>query len=170
MSGDSTQLSIDVRRVSRYFRLCLLLPAVLIGVMLLLQIGTMIDASGSGFLVTSPLWVALVALVAWFVWYPGRRAAALRYWLEGSTLRIDEGVLIRKRKSIPLDRVTDVALVQGPFMRLCRIWALQVQTAGSSQQAPEGTLYGLVDAEPARDAIMRARDAAAGADGRRHDH
>lgn len=170
MSGDSTQLSIDVRRVTRYFRLGVLLPAVVIAVLLLAQIGTMIDKDGSGLPATSPLWVALVATAAWVVWLPGKRAAALRYWLDGSTLRIDEGVLIRKRKSIPLDRITDVALVQGPLLRLCGSWALQVQTAGSSQQAPEGTLYGLVDAESARDAIMRARDAAAGADGRRHDH
>ena len=170
ISNDSTELPIDVRRVTRYFRLCLLLPGVLIGLLLLMQIGVAIDAGISSFLAASPLYAGFLALVAWVVWIPPKRASALRYWLEGSTLRIDEGILIRKRKSIPLDRITDIALVQGPFLRLCGIWALQIQTAGSAQQAPEGTLYGLVDAESTRDAIMRARDSAAGVDGRRHDH
>lgn len=170
MSSDSTELPIDVRRVTRYFRLCLLLPVLLFGLLLWMPTGIMIDEGVSSFLAASPLYAGFLALVAWVVWIPPKRASALRYWLEGSTLRIDEGLLLRKRKSIPLDRITDVALVQGPFLGLCGIWALQIQTAGSAQQAPEGTLYGLVDAESTRDAIMHARDSAAGVDGRRHDH
>jgi putative membrane protein len=66
-----------------------------------------------------------------------------------------------KRKSIPLDRITDVVLVQGPFMRMARIWSLQIQTAGSNQQGPKGALQGIVDAKVVRDNIMNARDAAA---------
>ena len=169
MSNDSTKLPIDVSRVTWYFRLRMLVPVLLVGLLLLMQTCIMIDEGISSLLALSPLYALFLTLVAWALWIPAKRASKLRYWLEGSTLRIDEGVVIRKRKSIPLDRITDVALVQGPFLALCGIWALQIQTAGSAQQAPEGTLYGLVDAESTRDAIMSARDAAAGVDGRRHD-
>ena len=87
-----------------------------------------------------------------------RQAAELSYWLDGSTLRIDQGVFFLKRKSIPLDRITDVVVVQGPLMRWCGIWGLQVQTAGSGQGVPEATLFGLTEAEQVRDLIMAERD------------
>ena len=94
-------------------------------------------------------------------WLSRKQALALRYWLDGSTLRIDEGVFFLKRKSIPLDRVTDLVLSQGPLMRWCGIWGLRVQTAGSGQQMPEATLYGVRDPERVRDVLLKARDDAA---------
>ncbi len=170
MSGDSTELPTSVCRVTWYLRLRMVLPLLLFAFLLFLLTGSMLDAEVPILVATCPLCAGSLALVALVVLVPAKQASALRYWMEGSTLRIDEGILIRRRKSIPLDRITDIALVQGPFLRLCGIWALQIQTAGSAQQAPEGTLWGLVDAESTRDAIMRARDSAAGVDGRRHDH
>jgi membrane protein YdbS with pleckstrin-like domain len=94
-------------------------------------------------------------------WLPARQAAALRYWLDGSTLRVHLGVYFLKQKAIPLDRVTDVVLAQGPLMRWCGLWALHVQTAGAGQPVAEATLYGLHDPEGVRDQLLRARDAAA---------
>ena len=46
---------------------------------------------------------------------------------------------------------TDVILVQGPLMRWCGIWGLQVQTAGTGQGMAEATLYGLSDPAGTRD-------------------
>jgi putative membrane protein len=101
-------------------------------------------------------------------WLPRRQATALRYWLDGSTLRIDEGVVFLKRKAIPLDRVTDIALVQGPLMRRLGIWLLRIQTAGMSgtqqAQGAEGVLYGVKNPEAVRDALLAAREAAAARD------
>jgi uncharacterized membrane protein YdbT with pleckstrin-like domain len=87
--------------------------------------------------------------------------SSLKYWIDGTTLRIDQGVVVRKFKSIPLDRVTDIQMTQGPLMRACGIWSLQVQTAGGAQQAPEGTIWGACDPESVRDTIMAIRDKAA---------
>ena len=94
---------------------------------------------------------------------PAKQVAAFRYWLSGTTLRIDEGVVFLKRKSIPLDRITDIVMVQGPIMRMCGVWSLQIQTAGSHQQGPEGALHGVVDPESVRDKLMAARDRIVGA-------
>jgi membrane protein YdbS with pleckstrin-like domain len=91
-------------------------------------------------------------------WLSRKQSEALHYWLDGSTLRVDEGVLFLKRKAIPLDRVTDVVLAQGPLMKLCGIWELRVQTAGAGQSVPEATLHGVTDPEAVRDMLMMARD------------
>ncbi len=97
-------------------------------------------------------------------WLPRKQAAALKYWLYGPTLRVDQGVYFLKRKAIPLDRVTDIALVQGPLMRWCDIWALQVQTASmSGNTVPEATMYGIENPEEIRDQLLKARNAAAAA-------
>jgi putative membrane protein len=106
----------------------------------------------------------LVALIyAWTVgkWLPTRQSGELRYWLEGSTLRVDQGVYFLKRKAIPLDRVTDVMLVQGPVMRRCGIWSLNIQTAGmGGQSVAEAILYGIEEPERVRDLLLATRDAA----------
>lgn len=105
-----------------------------------------------------PLWAVTLGL-----WVTRRQADALKYWLEGSTLRINEGFIFVKHKSIPLDRVTDVVLAQGPVQRAFGIWQMNIQTAGSGEQLPEGILYGVVDAEAARDGLLAVRDQVTGA-------
>ncbi len=98
-------------------------------------------------------------------WLSKRQAEAIRYRLDGATLRIDQGVFFLKRKAIPLDRVTDFVLAQGPLMRWCGIWAINVQTAGTGQTMSEGVLHGLAEPEAIRDALVAARDRAAAARG-----
>ena len=107
--------------------------------------------------------VAIIYAFTVGVWLPQKQAQALQYWLDGTTLRVDQGVYFLKRKSIPLDRVTDVMLVQGPLMRWCDIWAVYIQTAGMSGQASaEAVLYGIERPEEIRDELLKARDQAAG--------
>ena len=81
-----------------------------------------------------------------------QQANALRYRLEGSTLRVDGGVYFLFRKSIPLERITDIALVQGPLLRVFNIWIMRVQTAGSPQC--EATMYGVREPEKIRELIL----------------
>jgi len=91
-------------------------------------------------------------------WLSRKQAEALRYWLDGGALRVDQGVFFLKRKTIPLDRITDVVLVQGPLLKVFGIWELRVQTAGTGQSVPEATLYGVTDPEAVRDVIVMTRD------------
>lgn len=97
--------------------------------------------------------------LAW--WTSKLWANALRYWLDGTTLRIDSGIFFLQRSAIPLDRVTDIKLVQGPLMSACGIWGLGIQTAGSGGEQPEAILYGLENPEQVRDLLIATRDAAA---------
>lgn len=90
-----------------------------------------------------------------------RQVAALRYRLDGTTLRIDQGFIFLSRKAIPLDRITDVVMAQGPLARRCGVWLLYIQTAGSGQPMPEGRMLGVVEPEKVRDLILARRDEAA---------
>ena len=92
---------------------------------------------------------------AYFYWLCPQQANNLRYRLDGSTLRADGGVFFLFRKSIPLERITDVALVQGPLLRFFDIWAMRIQTAGSAQC--EATLYGVRNPEEIRELILSQR-------------
>jgi len=100
------------------------------------------------------VWI-LGLLVAFGLWLCPQQANNLRYRLEGSTLRADGGVFFLFRKSIPLERITDIALVQGPLLRYFNIWAMQIQTAGSAQC--EATLYGVRNPEEMRELILSRR-------------
>ena len=96
-------------------------------------------------------------------WLSGAQAKALRYGLQGSSLIVHGGVFFLARKTVPLDRVTDFVLVQGPLMRRKGIWAIKVQTAGMGHGMPEAVLYGLEDPERVRDLLVEARDRAVSA-------
>lgn len=90
-----------------------------------------------------------------------RQSSALSYRLEGGLLRADSGVYFLKRKAIPLERVTDITLAQGPVQRRYGIWSLHVQTAGAgAHNVAEAVLFGLEEPERVRDELLRARDAA----------
>ena len=95
-------------------------------------------------------------------WLCLKQVSAFRYRLEGSTLRVDGGVLNLYRKSIPLERITDVALVQGPILRYFNIWVMCIQTAGSAQT--EAMLYGVREPEKVRELILAQRQSVYGGD------
>jgi len=95
-------------------------------------------------------------------WLCLKQVNALRYRLEGSTLRADGGLLFLFRKSIPLERITDIALVQGPILRHFNIWIMRIQTAGSTEC--EATLWGVREPEKIRELILAQRQSVYGGD------
>ena len=101
------------------------------------------------------LGTASAGCFAFVLWLCPQQANNLRYRLEESTLRVDGGVFFLFRKSIPLERITDVALVQGPLLRCFDIWAMRIQTAGSPQA--EATLWGVREPEKVRELILSRR-------------
>lgn len=142
--GITDQFEVQRRAVERYSYFSQILNILLLGIWLF----------GLGI----PL--AIIHAYTFGPWLSKRQAAALKYWIDGATLRVDEGVFFLKRKAIPLDRVTDVVLTQGPLMRWCGIWGLQVQTAGTGHATPEATLYGVTNPEQMRDLLLATRDSA----------
>jgi putative membrane protein len=58
--------------------------------------------------------------------------------------------------SIPLEKITDVKLVQGPILAKMGLWKLLIQTAGSTMQQAEATLAALKAPQESRDHILEA--------------
>ena len=141
-SATSHDFSIKRTQVARYFYYSQILIIILVGIWFV----------GIG------LVVALVHAFTLGRWLPKRQSQALLYRLDNYTLMVNKGVFFLKRKSIPLDRVTDIVLAQGPLMKACGIWELRIQTAGTGQSMPEASLYGLDDPEGVRDLLLKARD------------
>jgi putative membrane protein len=106
--------------------------------------------------------VGILALPFWWFlsfWYGSeflRRSSAR---LTTNALEIKTGVFFRKESTIPLNRVTDLRLHDGPVMRHYGLRGLKVETAGSSGQSSgsEGNLIGVVDAEDFRNAVLAQR-------------
>ena len=142
---DIYAIPIDRNAAKAYIYTLQHIPAIIFG------IGTL----GLGYL-------AWLAYYSWFgKWLIEQQGEAFQYRIEGQTLRVDSGVFFLKRKSVPLDRITDFALVQGPLMRMLGIWALQVQTAGVGTPTPEATLIAIENPETVRNELLRRRNEAA---------
>jgi len=164
MASDQRLFEIHTRRVAHYLRLRTFPVLIVLVLSAFLFVAPLVYRFDTQAIVTFvPFCLGYVLYAVYLTWLVNKQASALKYWIQDSTLRIDEGILFRKRKSIPLDRITDVVLIQGPVMRLLGIWALHVQTAGSNQQGPEGVLQGVLDPEAVRDSIMEARNQIVGA-------
>lgn len=75
-------------------------------------------------------------------------------------LVLRRGVLFRVQKSVPLDKITDLALSEGPLLRALGLCSLTIETAGGGQTTSTGqaVLPGVANAEAFRDAVIAQRD------------
>ena len=118
--------------------------------------GTLV-AIGTGILI--PL------LPLWWIFGPGmlrRYLKSISCRLTEGSLKVDRGVFNRVEKTIPLDKITDMAYYQGPLMRFFDLEGLKVETAGGSVGPGSDALvnlWGLVDARKFRDQVLAQRDA-----------
>ena len=78
--------------------------------------------------------------------------------LTEQSLKVKKGLLFRVEKTLPLDKITDMAMIQGPLMRLFGVMQLKVETAGQSGAGSLVGLTGIVDAEAFREAVLAQRD------------
>jgi putative membrane protein len=121
----------------------------------------------NGALILTATIVGIVLLPVWFIigWVvTGRYLKSHRCVLTNRSLKVARGVFVRVEKTIPLDRITDLGLVQGPIMRLFGIEALSVETAGQSAQGAVVQLAGIKDGRAFRDAVLKQRDLVVGSD------
>lgn len=81
--------------------------------------------------------------------------------LTDRSLIIKKGMLNRIEKTIPLEKITDLALFQGPIMRAMNLKGFKVETAGGGGAATGYlvALTGIVDTDGFRDAVLAQRDA-----------
>lgn len=84
----------------------------------------------------------------------------IRCTLYERTLRVKRGVLNKVEKTVPLDKITDLGITQGPIMRLCGVEAISIETAGQSSGIGSALviLVGIRDAKGFRDAVLDQRD------------
>jgi len=110
-------------------------------------------------------WISImIALAAgWFYsrflspGMPRAQAEAIYYRLDGDVLCIDEGVILCKRRHIPLRNIKEVALVQGSFARASGIWNLHMTIIGDGRNGPLVKLYGLYDPETTRNVLLKLK-------------
>jgi putative membrane protein len=84
------------------------------------------------------------------------------------TLEIRKGWINRVESTIPLEKITDLQMIQGPIMRAMGLHGFKVETAGQSSGpgASLVSLVGIVDAPGFREAVLDQRDAMAEGRGR----
>ena len=85
------------------------------------------------------------------------------YELEGGALRLEEGVLTRKLRAVPFDRIQQVDLVRKPLHRLLGVATLRVETAGGGSAAEvDLDVVTLPEARALRAILLRAKAGATG--------
>ena len=114
---------------------------------------------GAGGVVFWGMIVALVLLVQSTV-YNMLYFRTLECYLTSRVLVYRRGLLIKTEKTIPLTRIQDLGMLQGPLMRLFGIYRLKIETAGQSAPggAGEAALVGVVNAPAFRDRVRRLRN------------
>jgi len=98
----------------------------------------------------------------------GKYLDAMECELTTRSLRVKKGLLNTLEKSVPLDKITDLALYQGPIMRMMNLQGLRLETAGQSS-GPGGALVSLVGVKNARefrDRVLTQRDEVTDSSGR----
>ena len=108
-------------------------------------------------IVTIPIAI-LYAIIASI--FTGRYLANIHCTLTERTLDIKKGIWNKTESTIPLEKITDLQLFQGPVMRHFGIHGFKVETAGQTSQ-PGGALVnlvGIVDTEGFRKAVLDQRD------------
>ena len=107
-----------------------------------------------------PIWLI------YSLWFGPKYFDGFSARLTTQALELRKGVFTRSESTIPLNRITDLRLHQGPLMRRFGLHGLKTETAGQSGQnaSSEGNLLGVVDAVAFRNAILRQRQVALGAE------
>lgn len=114
-----------------------------------------------GFLALVFAGLILLALVggvfSWLSW------SRFRYGVVDGHLVIHEGLLVRRRRSIPIARVQGIDIKADLLMRILGLVEVTVQTAGGGASEPEASIVGvpLGEAERLRGALLHDRTIAA---------
>lgn len=112
--------------------------------------------------------VGILLLPLWPVvgsWWAGRSYAALKCQVNNRNIIIKKGVFFRQELTIPLDKIQDISLHEGPILSMLGLLRLRIETAGQGNSVTgksEADLIGLIDARGVRDEILERRDLQAG--------
>ena len=102
------------------------------------------------------IWIPLGLLVT------GRFLNSMECVLTERSLKFKKGLINRTERTVPLDKITDVGLVQGPIMRWLDLEAISVETAGQSTVGATIQITGIEGTREFRDAILEQKDVMTG--------
>lgn len=89
--------------------------------------------------------IGLPASVYLLLWYD-----SMSFVVEEKTITINSGIIVRKSKVIPFDKIQSVNCVQGPLMGIFKLSKVNIWTAapaqinisnGQSENRPDGVLF-----------------------------
>lgn len=107
-------------------------------------------------LVGIPL-LPLVLPLFWF-WYRPRYPQYYKMALHAKSLTILQGVVFRREIDVPLERITDVTIGQGPVQRWAGVYDLTIETAGQTRVRGTGHITGIINPHDFRKAILEQRE------------
>lgn len=81
----------------------------------------------------------------------------LRYALVNGELRIDEGLIFRRHRVIPANRIQNIDLLQNPIHHLLKVAEVRIETAGGSEPEAKLRVLSLTDVESLRTAVFENR-------------
>jgi len=105
--------------------------------------------------------IGIPLLLLWFplgMIFTGRYLDQMSCELTNKSLKVRKGLWVRTEKTIPLDKITDMGMVQGPIMRWLDIERLSVETAGQSGTGALVSMAGIEHAKDFREAVLNQRD------------
>lgn len=111
------------------------------------------------FLTITVFGIVLIPIVVPLVyWGVSRYYGRLKVILTRRDLKVHRGIFQREEKSIPLEKITDLAVYQGPLMRAFALKGIRIETAGQSSQGALVTVLGIDGVDEFRDAVLDQRD------------
>lgn len=106
------------------------------------------------------LCVTVVGIPLLLVWFPIGLWATQRYIdnmsaeLTTQKLIVRKGIFTRTENTVPLDKITDMGLIQGPIMRVFGLHKLTIETAGQSGAGALINLLGIDEVEQFRARVL----------------
>ena len=108
--------------------------------------------------------MTIVGIPLLLLWFPIGYAITRRYLarmecvLTDKALKVRKGIFVRVEKTIPLEKITTMGMVQGPIMRFFDLHTLTVETAGQSGVGSLVSLTGIVQAPDFRESVLNQRE------------
>jgi putative membrane protein len=105
------------------------------------------------------VFIPLIPVVIILVLFIGQRILnAMSAELMERKLVVKRGIWFKVEKSIPLEKITDVGMTQGPLMRIFNLQLLSFETAGQSGDGALVSMLGIIDAAGFREKILNQKD------------
>ncbi len=85
------------------------------------------------------------------------RFATFRYYIDAGELVVEQGLVFRTHRTIPLDRIQNIDVVQNPLHRLLRVGEARIETASGKEPEAVMRVLTLTEVQSLRDSVIRER-------------